>query len=106
MNFQPFPRHLQRTVDSIRANPLNFYRRSESDKRFFLEQICLWLDNQFQAQSPLQIRLRALSMNPTAQVSLEIRMTRFIRSIIFPDFPPEPLPLANDWFTYRFLQSY
>ena len=106
MELGPFPRHLERVIESIRSNPTRFYRRSEADKRFLLEQLYLWLDNHFQAQPPLHIRLRALSMNQNAQIDLEIRMTRFVRYIIFPDFQPEPLPLASDWFTFRFLQFY
>lgn len=100
------PRHLRRTLNIIRTNPIDFYRRTEADKKFFLEQFCLWLDNHFQAQSPEHIRLRALSLNMISRVHLEARMLRFVRFLVFPDFPSEQTPSAADWFTFRYLQPY
>ena len=104
-NLQP-PRHIRRTLDLIRSNPMSFYRRSSADKRFFIEQFCLWLDNHFRTQSPQFIRLRAISMNFYAKMELEARMLRYIRFLVFPGFPEEERPSAADWFTFRYLQSY
>ena len=85
---------------------MSFFRRSRADKQFFIEQFCLWLDNHFHAQSPEQIRLRALSLSLFARIELEARMMRYVRFLVFPNFPFEEVPSASDWFTFRFLQSY
>ena len=105
MYHRPFPLHIQRTVDRFRNNPSEFFQRSPEDKAFFIEQISCWVDQQLHPPHPNMIRVHALSMTLQEKIALETLALRFLRKLIFPDFPEVTPPDSWEWFTYRFFKS-
>ena len=101
--FQRPPVHIQRQIFRFRNDPPSFYSRSIPEKEFFMTRLSNWFDSQFQPPHPSIIRLRALTMTHRERIDLEMKVLRFLRKYVFPDFPETAIPDSIDWFTYRFL---
>ena len=105
MFLRRLPPHLQRSVDRFREDPHAFFGRSPEDKAFFIEQLSCWVDQQFYPPHPSMVRVHALSLSNQEKLALETLALRFLRKLIFPEYPEVIPPNSWEWFTYRFFKS-